>query len=110
MADQEKGVRWRGRLWVQCRLRRAPPPLALFCLRRFGCCPVGLYVSAPAGLAPPSSGPAAHEFPSGAPLSLISSENFPPLALTGRQASVGHSSASFASSQDNGGRGDVPVT
>jgi hypothetical protein len=28
------GVRWRGRLWVQCRLRRAPPPLALSCLRR----------------------------------------------------------------------------
>ena len=29
-----KGVRWRGRLWVQGRLRRAPLPLALFCLRR----------------------------------------------------------------------------
>jgi hypothetical protein len=65
----------------QCRLRRAPPPLALFCLRRFGCCPDGLYVSAPARLAPPSSGPAAQEFPCGAPSSLISSGNFPPLAL-----------------------------
>ncbi len=52
-----------------------------------------------AHLAPPSSGPAARKFSSGAPASLIPSANFPTLALAGRQACVGHSSASFASRQ-----------
>ncbi|CAH0217956.1 hypothetical protein SRABI83_02307 [Arthrobacter sp. Bi83] len=56
-------------------------------------------------LAPPSSGPAVQEFPCGAPSSLISSGNFPPLALRIDRASVAHSSASFASSQNNGGEG-----
>jgi hypothetical protein len=64
-------------------------------------------VSAPAGLAPPSSGPAPQKCPCGAPSSLISSGTFPPVALPGRQASVGHSSASFASSQNNGGEGTL---
>jgi hypothetical protein len=66
---------------VQCRLRRAPPSLALFCLRRFGCCPVGLYVSPPARLAPPSSGPAVQEMSLRRSFVAVFLWNFPPLAL-----------------------------
>src|SRR6476620_8944444 len=55
----------------------------------FGCCPDGLYVPVPAPLAPPSSGPAPRKVFSGAPASLISSEDFPGLALTGRRACTG---------------------
>jgi hypothetical protein len=93
--------------WVLPVRRRAPVRHHLLCLRRFGCCPKGLYVSAPAGPAPPSSGPAVRESPCGAPASLISSGIFPRLAPGGGQASVGHSSASFASSQNTTGRGDA---
>lgn len=86
---------------------QAPPSLALFCLRRFGCCPVGLYVSAPARLAPPSSGPAVQEMSLRRSFVADFLRESPAPCLAGRQASVGHSSASFASSQNNGGEGKL---
>ena len=98
-AHPEKGVRWRGRLWVQCRLRRAPPPLALFCLRRFGCCPDGLYVSAPARIAPPSSGPAAQEISLRRSFVADFLREFPAPCPAGRQASVGRRASELASNQ-----------
>jgi hypothetical protein len=60
-AHQGKGVRWRGRLWGPVPAPQgsaAPGPVlsTTFWLLSFG-----LYVSAPAGLAPPSSGPAVQE-------------------------------------------------
>ncbi|TVU62044.1 hypothetical protein FQP90_13395 [Paenarthrobacter nitroguajacolicus] len=63
--------------------------LALSSSATFWLLSFGLYVPAPARLAPPSSGPACREIPSGAPASLISSGapaslissgNFPTLA------------------------------
>jgi hypothetical protein len=79
---QGSGVRWRGRLLGPGRVVAEPlHALALLCLRRFGCCPDGFYVSAPARLAPPSSGPAARRIGSGAPSSLISSADSTVLAL-----------------------------
>src|SRR6478752_10344054 len=88
-----------------CR-RRAPDPLALSCLRLFWLLSFGLYVSAPAGLAPPSSGPAAREMPCGAPSSLISFGNFPPLALrVDRPPSATAPQASPAAKTTTGERG-----
>jgi hypothetical protein len=73
----------------------------------FGCCPDGLYVPAPAGLAPPSSGPAVREMSLRRSFVADFLREFPAPCPTGRQASVGHSSASFASSQNNGGEGTL---
>ena len=87
------------------------PPLALFCLRRFWLLSFGLYVSAPARLAPPSSGPAVQEMSLRRSFVADFLREFPAPCPAGRQASVGHSSASFASSQkQRGERGRWPVT
>ena len=106
------GVRWRGRL-----LGPVPAPQdsavsgPACCLRRFGCCPDGLYVSAPASPAPPSSGPAVREMSLRRSFVADFLREFPAPCPAGRQASVGHSSASFASSQKSTGeRGRWPVT
>lgn len=59
--------------------------------------------------APP--GPAAREFPSGAPASLISSGNFPPLALRVDKAPSAAEQASLpATKKQRGERGRWPVT
>ncbi|MDQ0867454.1 hypothetical protein QF036_005105 [Arthrobacter globiformis] len=95
---------------ARARRRRAPDPLALSCLRRFGCCPDGLYVSAPAGLAPvPQAppGPAVREMSLRRSFVADFLREFPAPCPEGRQASVGHSSASFASSQKQRGRGEA---
>lgn len=100
-SNQLSVVRWRGRL-----LGPVPPSQSSGCpgpvvyvFDVFWLLSFGSYVPAPARLAPPFlRGLRCRKCPSGAPSSLISSGNFPPLAL-GRQASVGHSSASSASSQ-----------
>jgi hypothetical protein len=67
--------------WAWSRRRRTPPCPCLYVHDVFWLLSFGSYVPAPARLAPPSSGPAGPEFPSGARASLISSRNFPPFAL-----------------------------
>jgi hypothetical protein len=102
-------VRWRDRL-----LGPVPAPQGsavpgpVLSATLFGCCPDGLYVSAPAGLAPPSSGPAAQEMSLRRSFVADFLREFPAPCPAGRQASVGHSSASFASSQKStGGEGTL---
>ena len=78
----------------------------------FCCCPVGLYVSAPSGLAPPSSGPAVQKMSLRRSFVADFLREFPAPCPMGRQASVVHSSASFASSKNKGrgkaGRSPTP--
>lgn len=63
------GVRWRGRLLGPAPTSQSSAlPGPVVSTTFFGCCPDGLYVSAPARPAPPNS-------------SLISFGNFPPLPL-----------------------------
>jgi hypothetical protein len=93
------------------RRRRAPDTLALLCLRRFfGCCPDGLYVSAPACLAPPASGPVVQEFPAGAPSSLTSGGNFLPLALRVDRPPSATARKLRQQPKTTGGEGSWPVT
>jgi hypothetical protein len=73
------------------RRRRAPDPLALPCLRRFLAAVLRI-VRARSGPSSPcrsSRGLRPGKVFSGAPASLISSEDFPGLALTGRRDSTG---------------------
>ena len=100
----------RGRLFRCCRSVAELLPVITCFSRAFGCCPKGLYVPAPARLAPSKVGGLRAENSSARILaSSDPSKIFRPLPK-GRQASVGNSSASFASSQNNGGEGSWPLT
>jgi hypothetical protein len=109
--NQLKGVRWRGRLWGPVPAPQGsavPGPVLSATL--FGCCPDGLYVPVPAPLAPPASGPAPRKFFSGAPSSLISSEDFPGLALRVDGPARAQLRKLRQQSKQRGERGSWPVT
>ena len=94
-------------LWAGARRRRAPDPPNLMCLRRFLLLSFGSYVPAPARLAPPSSGPASRKFSSGARSSLLSSGNFPALALRVDRLPSGTAAQASPAGKKQRGRGQL---
>jgi len=93
--------------WVQGVPSQSSGPPGPGLSTTFGCCPDGLYVAAPARLAPPSSGPAVQEFPCGAPSSLISFGNFPPLALRVDRPPSATAPQASPAAKTTRGRGDA---
>ena len=91
--------------------RRAPDPLALCVYDVFWLLSFGLYVPVPAPLAPPFlRGLRPGKVFSGAPSSLISSEDFPGLALRVDGPARAQLRKLRQQPKNNGGEGSWPVT
>ena len=85
--------------WVQCRLRRAPPPLALLCLRRFLVAVLRILGVRSTPSSPSFVGACAPEIPLRRSFLAYFLRGFSRPCPTGRRASVGRRASKLASNQ-----------